>query len=60
MYDYEIVSLVSYFPGMSYGWLLEGVYENQYLRQSEDALHKHIQDMTEQERQDLLDAIRAQ
>lgn len=60
MYDFEIVALVEYFPGLSYRWLLEGYYDTEYRRQSDDALNEHIKSMTDIERQNLLEMLRNQ
>lgn len=60
MYDYEIVALVNYFPGMSYSYLLEGKLQTAYVEQAMLTLSEHMKNLPEESRRELTDMLRQQ
>lgn len=60
MYDYEIVALVNYFPGMSYSYLLEGKQVTAYVEQAMFTLTQHLDKLPEAKRRELTDILRKQ
>jgi len=60
MYDYEIVAIVNYFPGMSYSYLLEGKQQTAYIEQALTTLSEHLNQLPENSRRELTDLLREQ
>lgn len=60
MYQDEIIAVVNYFPGVSYRWLLEGIYYGEQVDLVMDRFSEHLQDLSAAERLELVELLRGQ